>query len=403
MPPECELLLRAADRTDAHGLARIDALTSGPFDWERCRALASHHGVTPLMTRALSESGTRVCPPGIWNQLIEETRAIAIENLSATAELFAIVEDLDKAGIATLAVKGPVAGLALYGDAALRPFLDLDVLIAPEDRGRAIERLVARGYRPIVNLDAVGWRRFFHRFIEMCWIHPETVVAIDLHWALMDPRYRCNAVLAGCQNRAVSLSIGARRIRTLCPEDMLLHSLLHAAKHDWTRLRWLVDVARVIETHDDLDWRAIALAVARSPDCRRVLAVGLRLVDLLFGTLGKGLAADWISGDTRTDELVGDAFRFLTRPNVPAPPGPSWPWRQRFYRGMCPQDRLRFIYDSLIAPTTLEWIAAPLPEWLGWIYPAIRIARLTEKHVWRGVWRPVKQAASSTRQRSSSA
>jgi hypothetical protein len=208
------------------------------------------------------------------NRLIEGARPIAVETLSATVELLAIIEDLEATGIAALAVKGPVAGLDLYGDVALRPFVDLDVLIAPKDRNRAIERLAAQGYRPASNLDAVGWRRFFHRFIEMCWIHPETAVVVDLHWALVDPRYRCSAVLAGCEERAVSLSIGARRIPTLCPEDTLLHFLLHAAKHDWSELRSLVDVALVIEMHDDLDWKGIARAVARAPGCQRMLATG---------------------------------------------------------------------------------------------------------------------------------
>jgi hypothetical protein len=404
-PAECEALLCAAHRTpDAHVLARIDALTSGRFDWDRCRALARHHGVMPLMTRALFESGTRACPPEIWNQLIGETRAIAIDNLSATAELFAIVEDLNEAGIAALAVKGPVAALSLYGDIALRPFLDLDLMVSPEDRDRAIECLAGRGYQRVCDLDAMGWRRYFRRYVEMCWIHPETGCAVDLHWALLNPRYRYSAVLTGCEERAVALLVGARRIRVLCPEDMLLHSLLHAAKHHWKLLRFLVDVALAIEVYDDLDWGTIARAVEKAPGSRRVVAVGLRLVKLLFGVPVNGLTARWIAGDASAEELAREAFCFLTRRDVPPQPGPPWPWRQLFYRSMCRLDRLRYTYDEMLAPTTLEWIVAPLPEWLGWAYPAIRIARLTEKHVWRSLSRPVKHAAStSTRQRPSRA
>jgi hypothetical protein len=386
-------------------LARIRTLTDGVFDWEVCRALALYHGMTPLMVRALSQSGTRATPFEIWKQLIEDQRAVAVHNLSATAELLAIIDDLDEAGIVALAVKGPVAGVALYGDVALRPFLDLDVLIAPQDRDRALERLAARGYEPLVNLGAAGWRRrYFRRFVEMCWIHPPTGGAVDLHWALLDPRYRYAAVLDGCQERAVPLSIGARRIRTLCPEDMLVFSLLHAAKHHWSVLRFLVDAALLIETRNELDWGTIALAVERAPACRRVIAVGLRLVELLFDVSVNALTAAWTAGDVCADQLACEAFRFLTSPVGPAPRGPPWPWREPFYRSLCPQDRLRYAYDCLLAPTTLEWMAAPLPEWLDWMYPLIRIARLTEKHVWRGLLHRVKQAAdASTRQRPPSA
>ena len=388
VPAECEVLLRGAARRmpSTEDLARINALTVGPFDWNRCRVLASHHGITPLVVRALSTSGTGTCPPDIWNHMMEERQAIAFENLSATAELLGIIGDLDEAGIRALAVKGPVAGIALYGDVGLRPFLDLDVLVDPENRDRAIERLAARGYQPLFNLDAVGWGRYFRRYIEMTFVHPQTGVAVDLHWALLDPRYRCSAVLAGCHERAVTLRVGERQVRTLCPDDMLVYSLLHAAKHQWRLLRFLVDVKLLIDEHDDLDWRAIALAVARTPGCRRPMAVGCRLVGLLFGSSVSGLAADWITGDARADELAREVFRFLTSPDVPVP-GLPWPWRQRFYRSLSPRDRLRYTYQTLLAPTPLEWIAAPLPEWLGWLYPAVRIVRLTAKHAWPWRWR----------------
>jgi hypothetical protein len=385
VPAECEVLLRAAHRTaGTEDLARIDALTQGPFDWELCRALAGHHGMTPLVVRAMSRSSRRACPRGIWSHLLEAQRTIALENLSTTAELVAIVEDLDKKGVATLVVKGPVAGIALYGDVALRPFLDLDVLIAPAERDRTIERLAARGYRPVFDLDAAGWRRYFRRYTEMMCIHAGTGTTVDLHWALLDSRYRYSAALAGCWERAVSLP-GRQRIRTLCPEDMLVHSLLHAAKHHWRLLRFLVDALLLIETHDDLDWQAISLALTRAPGCRRPMAVGFRLLELLFGWSLTRVAADWTAADARADDLAREAFRFLIRTDVPAP-GLPWPWKQRFYRSLCARDRLRYTYETLLAPTPLEWMAAPLPEWLSGLYPAIRIARLAAKHGWHARW-----------------
>src|SRR5262249_32042453 len=152
--------------------------------------------------------------------------------------------------------------------------------------------------------DAAGWSRYFRRYTEMTCVHPQTGVAVDLHWALLDPGYRYSAVLAGCHERAISLRVGERQVRTLCPRDMLVYSLLHAAKHQWRLLRFLVDVELLIDEHDDLDWGAIALAVSSAPACRRPITVGVRLVELLFGSPMNGLAADWITGDARADELA---------------------------------------------------------------------------------------------------
>jgi len=400
MPAECEVLLRAAHRSpDAEALARIDALTHGSFDWERCLALVRYHGMTPLLVRALSQGDTPACSPEIWNQLIAETRALAIENLSATAELLAIMKDLEAAAIEAITLKGPVAGLALYGDVASRPFLDLDLLIAPEDRDRTVECLAARGYRPDLDLSPAGWRRHLRRYIEMVCVHSQTGVVIDLHWALVDPRYRYATALAGCDARAISFHVGDRRIRTLCPEDTLVYFLLHAARHQWTGLRSLVDLKLLIEAHDDLDWDAVARAVARAPGSQRVIAVGLRLIELLFSASMKGPAAKWIADDARADELARESFRSLTSGEIPLAPRRRWPWSLRLNRSLSPHDRLLHAYDYLLSPTSHEWMAVPLPEWLAWLYPAIRIARLTEKHVWRNRWRPAKHTTSaSTRQ-----
>ena len=52
--------------------------------------------------------------------------------------------------------------------------------------------------------------------------------------------------------RATLVDLDGRKVKTLSPEDLLLVVCIHAAKHAWTRLCWLRDIAAVRQ--QQLNW-----------------------------------------------------------------------------------------------------------------------------------------------------
>ena len=78
-------------------------------------------------------------------------------------------------------------------------------------------------------------------------------------------------------SRVQAVSLAGAQLLTLAPPDLLLTLFVHGAKHGWTRLAWLCDVAELLRKHQDLDWDSL-LAQARALGIERIVHLGLNLV-----------------------------------------------------------------------------------------------------------------------------
>src|SRR5215469_866029 len=97
------------------------------LDWQRLLRLAEHHGVTPLVYRALRDVDAGI-PAPIQGELRQRYEGNAKRNLVFVGELIRILDCLEAQAIDAIPYKGSVLAEAVYGDLALREFYDLDVL-----------------------------------------------------------------------------------------------------------------------------------------------------------------------------------------------------------------------------------------------------------------------------------
>ncbi len=80
----------------------------------------------------------------------------------------------------------------------------------------------------------------------------------------------------------------------------------HGAKHGWTRLVWICDVAAIVANHPDLDW-AVVVDEARRLGIERMLRIGLPLARDLVGCGVPG--AVWRLPDDRTTTRLAHEVR----------------------------------------------------------------------------------------------
>ena len=71
--------------------------------------------------------------------------------------------------------------------------------------------------------------------------------------------------------------------RTLSPEDLLLALCVHGSVHMWSSLRWVADVARLLERSPQLDWNYTWQA--HDDDVRRALGLGLLVTSCTSSTM----------------------------------------------------------------------------------------------------------------------
>ncbi|MEO8359265.1 MAG: nucleotidyltransferase family protein [Vicinamibacteria bacterium] len=204
---------------------------------------------------------------------------------------------LEEAQVKSLALKGLALGATVYPSPGLRTVSDIDILVPVSDFLRASEALKKRGLKPAAEEpktleDLRG--NHAHSFYAV----KKHAPSLDLHWHVLSSA-RGDDDDAAFWAGAVPIVVGSTPTRALCPEDQLLHILIHGVR--WTRMphvRWVADAALILRA-SSVDFRTERfLEGAQRLDAVTSVQEGLRFV---FDLLGEGEALlDQIGRVTRS-------------------------------------------------------------------------------------------------------
>lgn len=272
-------------------------LESGDWggDWDLFYELAyRHHGIRAAYLGLVNSE--------VPEHVASRTRLEAM-NASATAlghiqDLLGILERFGEAEVPVIPLKGPVLANVLYGDMGARLSSDLDIIVRPEDLGRARQLLLRMGYdspyREVpedVLLKTEKDVPFFKR----------GHVPVEVHWALFEEYH--NFQFPAVWGRLVELSFGSRQVPSLPWDVYLVYLCVHGSKHVWRRLSWIADVARVLETQSSEQVQA-AEGLARKFRSERMLLLGVGLADVLFNAHGPPALMQRARNDRKVQILV---------------------------------------------------------------------------------------------------
>jgi len=321
--PEAELLLCCARvRPGPEARRRAGAILAGPLDWARLVRLALHHKVTPLLYRALARRPE--VPPEIRAALRRHQAEHARHGLALLAELQALLDGFERAGIPAVPFKGPALAELAYGSLSARLAGDLDVLVRPVDVERVAAQLEARGYveqthhRTGRPLDATEDAWYRHVQAEYVYLRPRDGMVVEPHWTLAPRPLAVDLDMAGIWRRTRCFPLAGREVLGLALEDLVLALCVHGSKHEWTELRWIGDVAELTARHPGIDWPA-ALAHADERGCARMLRLGLALAERLLGEPLPAAARADVLADAAVPGLAAHVEQRLFDPEYNAP------------------------------------------------------------------------------------
>ncbi len=381
--PEYSLLLALARlRVDPEDRNAALAILRQGIDWPQFIALAARHGVAPLMERHLASLGWVGVPKPVVAALWARNAVTVRRNRVMAAELAAVYEALEREGVETIPYKGPTLALAVYGDLSLREFGDLDLLVRARDVPRAKAILGTRGYEAANPLPLALEARLLRtrHLYELPLVDRARGLMVELHWR---PDPDVEAVALGDENWWRGLPAArfeGAAVRSLPPHELLLVLCLHGSKHFWVSLGWLVDIAELIRSRGDLDWRWIAEA-ARRLRCRRRVALGLRLAqELLRAPLHESLHA------MIADPTIEAIARRLQQDSFTRDFG-GYSVTEAFRMNLRLSDdrasRIRHFMQTVLTPGWGEWREWQLPGALFFLYYPLRLIRLFRKYLWR--------------------
>lgn len=368
LPSREQLALLAAVSLDpAADASRL--LTPG-LDWAQLEQAALQQGVFPLFFRAVRALGEQV-PPTAVKRCEGYAQALTHNNLRLAWKLVELAGLLNGAGIEFLVLKGPVMALQAYGDLALRPYTDLDILIRARDFARAYDLLLQSGYEPASKIDPMQrelWLRTDNHF-------PFTRQGdgIELHWDVA-PRGNTHPLPPEFWWRDTArVEVLGQEVRTLSPENTILFTCLHGAKHAWRQLKWAADLAHLYRACQQLDWLAL-LERAKALGFHRQVCLGLILAEDLAGLALPAALRERARAEPGARALAEQARARLFFAG--SPPGLLADYG--FYR--CSRERLShrlfFLFDLFLAPKTPDWRTLELPARLYPLYYLFRPLRL---------------------------
>lgn len=259
--------------------------------------LAMHHGVAGLAYERLREAGLE---PSVLEAFRARHDGSVRQHLRTVWTLSRIAPVLD---IGTWAVvKGPVVVETLYdAKPGRRPYLDLDLLVAPAQFGEVVDTLESLGARLMDR----NWKMLRRDLRGELHLVTAEGTAIDLHWHLINMyRGRMAVDTDEVLGRARRVLLGGVEVPTLDPTDGMLHLALHAALSGGDRLMWLKDLERAAVCWN-INWQALVERVKR---WRIEAPVGLMLSrarDVLGAEVPVGVTEELVSARiARVETLV---------------------------------------------------------------------------------------------------
>lgn len=377
--PEDEVILCCArKRLDAERAERLRALLGKELNWVYLVATAIRHGLAALLYWHLNA----ICPESIPDEWIAFLKYFFHENatrsLYLTGELLKVFELLSVRKILAIPYKGPVLAARAYGSLALRQFVDLDIAMRQRDVPKAYELLVAEGYH--AELDWTSAHQVLAAPIPGQYFFSRDAGkgTVELHTELTLRYFPVPLDLEQLAQRLESVSVGGREVRTFSVEDSLSILCVHASKHFWDRLKWVCDIAELVQSSPGVNWEQ-AEEQARHLGCERMLFLGLYLAhDILEAPLPEEI---WrrVQADSAVRSLASQVCRRLFQ-QIHVLPGIAqrFPFRLRMRKGLW--NGIQYCLRLALAPTEEDWKLVRLPAPLAPLYSALRPLRLIRKY-----------------------
>ena len=380
--PEFELLLLAARmRVDGPAAARLRALVHEEIDWDFVITTAHRQHVLPIVARTLGACAPEGMPEFATRRFQHAVLGNVKRSLFLTNELLQIIDLLNAQGIESIAYKGPVLAALVYGNVALRQFSDLDIIVRPEHVVRARTLLIARGYRPERPLSDEQLLGLMLAEKDITLLRDDLGVNLEIHWGITTENDPIRVAPASLWEHVASCAIGGRTVQALPTDDLLLMLCIHGARHLWTRLGWICDVAEITRSQKGLDWDLVMDKASRLGGAR-ILLLGLALARNLLGAEFPPRVIQAIEADPVLDVLCAQVRGWLFSEHpVPLDLGE----RERFLIKLRehPADRLRVALRQAslyLGLTARDQEALPLPPYLRWALYVLRPVRLAGQY-----------------------
>ena len=201
----------------------------------------------------------------------ESTLRSVAQSLAVDVATGEVVAALREAGIRSVVLRGPALARQVYAAGELRPYVDVDLLVAPGEEEAANAVLSRLGFALVASDAELAGHRPVHAHE---WLRDG--VAVDLHRTLSGVGAAPAELWAAIAAESEVEVVGGIEVKVPSPAAVALQLGLHAAHHGPRRGKSLRDLDLALERLPVDTWAAAATLAGRL-DAVPALASGLRL------------------------------------------------------------------------------------------------------------------------------
>lgn len=218
--PWAEQLLRLVRAVlDAPASPRLRPKEVSSAHWSMILASARRHRLSGLLFEAVrTHELVTALPRRGWASLYSDYYTQMARNLVLFDHAEAFLAEAQSHRAPALFLKGAAFAGWLYGNPALRPMTDLDILVRRQDLDTLVQSARKLGYEWCKKTDhAVALR------------HRGSSTYLELHTSLTSSPGYLGPITESLLARSIPASFWPESARTLAPEDHLLHLCLHGS------------------------------------------------------------------------------------------------------------------------------------------------------------------------------
>lgn len=343
-------------------------------DWPRVTEMAHRHGLEPMLWWTLRQTGQEA-PSRVWGSLERRALASTLGYAIQAHSQQEINAALTKAGIPALWLKGAALALTIYPDPALRPMIDLDVLVPVDQCAEALRLLQGLGYtRDDVRDGLFGHRspdqpgealpKKQHYYLRG---GSNRRVVVELHFRLMGENDQLlppeRLAWFWTQTQRLTLADGSSGLG-LSPEADLLYLSAHAVlQHSETDILLMRNLdLHLLVKKQPLNWNVI-LDQAVELGWTAAVERALDQTQKYFNTP----IPDTVLTALRSRRSDSDSALLEWRKNIAGLQHLAWIQRQ--LKGLAPLGRVRCLYRSIFpTPAYMRQLYGLQPDQAIWSY-----------------------------------
>lgn len=251
-------------------------LLTPQLDWQRVATLGKSNRMETLLCQLLTDIDHLDQLPTTARALLQEGQAKYVENAGIMSDsLHDYLQHAIERNIETTILKGLSISINVYGDPAMRPGGDIDILVRHKDVSASLEILdemeIGRNWPNLMD-DAYYERHHLHQ--QRC--TPDLKLWYEIHWALDHPLTRLTIDYEAVMDRTTPGTLLAAPVNDLSIADNLIALSVHLVKHaiylpavidrpDLARiiladgmLMYFLDVAELIKQKGaEIDWQQL--------------------------------------------------------------------------------------------------------------------------------------------------